>query len=660
NSVTMRLQLSLFLGLAVQSVSAVEPCSSDVLVRAFKGLDVNKELYECMSENNFNAALSGKVDLASVKRGSTPEEIRKLCSSDACVKVVTTIIASENFQMCDCTVGEGTVIKNELLSLKDACDGPAKVPTQSPSVRPTTMPTPTPGLPPPSTIGPYTPPPTSKPTPPPTTTAPTDTPSNQPTAAPAPGPKPSSAPTNAPSSQPTVAPAPVSQWVLMTVTPEQRLAMDFRRKVEECAQQSDAARAVEVYAEMKAAGVQPTVYIQRCVINICAQAEDVASVKDQAFAVYDDMQKSASVDESTFSALIKICSKAQDFATCHTVFERLEERSVNPKLRTFSPMLAAYSETGALDKCLWVQAKAKEHGIGLAEPDFVHLLRVCVQTQNAEAFYNILDEFVDTILQPGPDAWEVLKAWFQSEAAREDGKGWRCEVGTVSTEGICSITGDQLQSLELSDEQTEALLAKIQDLVRTDEKRTSQWQEFVAWLDAQERFDVVLDAANIGYFNQNFDGGCFTYTQIERVLQHYQTQGKKVLVVLHKRRTSDDQVPPSFRATIKQWAEAGIMFNCLPGNNDDWYWLYAAVKLRGRTLVVSNDQMRDHHFQMIHNKAFVRWKERHQVHYEITDHRLKLHEPAVYSARPQRVGRNWHFPAPDGSSQWLCCQLETN
>lgn len=47
------------------------------------------------------------------------------------------------------------------------------------------------------------------------------------------------------------------------------------------------------------------------------------------------------------------------------------------------------------------------------------------------------------------------------------------------------------------------------------------------------------------------------------------------------------------------------------GNNDDWYWLYAAVKFGA--FVVSNDQMRDHNFQMLAPRHFFKWRERHQV-----------------------------------------------
>lgn len=157
------------------------------------------------------------------------------------------------------------------------------------------------------------------------------------------------------------------------------------------------------------------------------------------------------------------------------------------------------------------------------------------------------------------------------------------------------------------------------------------------------------------------------------MMQHYETQSKKVLLVLHARRISDQQVPITYRARVAQWRRQHSMFNCQPGNNDDWYWLYAAVKLGGRTLMVSNDEMRDHHFQMIHNRAFLRWKERHQVHYQVHGPRVTVDEPLPYSVRPQRVGDTWYFPASDptmndsnvsetaslpvADRKWLCIQL---
>ncbi|TDH68893.1 hypothetical protein CCR75_003739 [Bremia lactucae] len=463
-------------------------------------------------------------------------------------------------------------------------------------------------------------------------------------------------------------------------TPADKIEFQYRTQVQECARRNDAKQALEVYEHMKRKGVKVAPYICNVVINVCSKADDPAVYQSRALEVYQDMRgtspsikqkkKKADSDEPMYSAIIKLCSKARDFDACKMIVAEMEAAKVEPKLRTFGPLLQAYSDAGNLNKSMWVYEKLVSYKLELSEDDYVALLRVCSLAGHAKHFYAILECFIDDIWQPSLSTWDVLTDWFNSEAARVNGHKWRVTHGTVSTQGVCSVTGDQLQSIELSVEVTMELLAKIEKLVRTDEKRIGQWDDFKQWLKEFGPFDVVIDAANVGYCNQNFDGGGFDYAQINLMVQHYELQKKKVLIVLHERRTSDEQVPAKHRKQVAQWRKSHTMFNCQHGNNDDWYWLYAAVKLGGRTLLVSNDEMRDHHFQMIHNRAFHRWKERHQVHYQVHGWRVTVEEPLPYSARPQRVGNNWHFPSADVSDKdstdtprvvdckWLCVKQD--
>jgi proteinaceous RNase P len=87
-----------------------------------------------------------------------------------------------------------------------------------------------------------------------------------------------------------------------------------------------------------------------------------------------------------------------------------------------------------------------------------------------------------------------------------DSGGWTTSIGTVNEDGICSVTGAVLKSIELSREKEEALMEKVEGLVCTSDDRRSQWNDFKAWLEIHGPFDVVLDGANIGYFGQNFEG----------------------------------------------------------------------------------------------------------------------------------------------------------
>lgn len=43
------------------------------------------------------------------------------------------------------------------------------------------------------------------------------------------------------------------------------------------------------------------------------------------------------------------------------------------------------------------------------------------------------------------------------------------------------------------------------------------------------------------------------------------------------------------------------------------YWMYAAVAAGHKGFMVSNDEMRDHIFQLLAPRYFHKWKQRHQV-----------------------------------------------
>ena len=98
------------------------------------------------------------------------------------------------------------------------------------------------------------------------------------------------------------------------------------------------------------------------------------------------------------------------------------------------------------------------------------------------------------------------------------------------------------------------------------------------------------------------------------------------------------------------------------GHNDDWYWLYAALASGSGCKVVSNDEMRDHHFGMLAPRSFLRWKERHIVKFKFRGTQLEpeFEEPLPYSNVIQEDPEtgSWHFPSIE-SGKWLCVQRVT-
>ena len=195
------------------------------------------------------------------------------------------------------------------------------------------------------------------------------------------------------------------------------------------------------------------------------------------------------------------------------------------------------------------------------------------------------------------------------------------------------------------------------------ETRKRHWQAFNDYLARREyKIDVVIDGANVGYHEQNFAGAPkhVNYEQIDWIVQHFVQQGKSVLLILHNRHFARGQMPRSAESTVQKWKNH-VLYRTPPGMNDDWFWLYAALKSESsdNVLVVTNDEMRDHHFQMLAPRSFLRWKDRHQVHFTFGDwersnatrtgrkqRRISLTYPESYSRRIQRVGDGLVIPLP--------------
>ena len=158
----------------------------------------------------------------------------------------------------------------------------------------------------------------------------------------------------------------------------------------------------------------------------------------------------------------------------------------------------------------------------------------------------------------------------------------------------------------------------------------------------------------------------------------------RVLLILHRSRAGGPSAAsPLARRLLAVTGAASCFYSVPYGSNDDWYWLYACLRAGERGLLVSNDEMRDHVFQLLSPAFFARWKGRHQVRYDVgagggggggggggpggassslwgPGRHATLFFPPPYSACAQRVAGSgaWLFPATDPpvKGQWLCAR----
>uniref|UniRef100_A0A7S2SWH3 ribonuclease P n=1 Tax=Rhizochromulina marina TaxID=1034831 RepID=A0A7S2SWH3_9STRA len=164
---------------------------------------------------------------------------------------------------------------------------------------------------------------------------------------------------------------------------------------------------------------------------------------------------------------------------------------------------------------------------------------------------------------------------------------------------------------------------------------------FTEWLDANPRknFTVVVDAANIGYCRQNFEGGHFDVEQISLLVDELQDRGEECLIIMptkytekivpnHVRHAHRGSIKLNTRLTgrelsiLRRWDQAEKRLFRVPRfENDDWYWIYATLLDAGPESpvlrVVTNDMIRDHWRDILDPIAFDRWKHTQVQRYDI-------------------------------------------
>ncbi|KAJ7973614.1 proteinaceous RNase P 1, chloroplastic/mitochondrial-like [Quillaja saponaria] len=136
----------------------------------------------------------------------------------------------------------------------------------------------------------------------------------------------------------------------------------------------------------------------------------------------------------------------------------------------------------------------------------------------------------------------------------------------------------------------------------------ADFNQFQEWLQQQGSF---VDGANVGLVNQhNFS--FFQLLTAVKQLRQMNPSKRLPLIILHRGCvTGGPALNPNSKKQLEGWEKAGALSSTPHGSNDDRYWLYAAVSCE--YLLVTNDEMRDHLFQLLGTNFFPRWKEKDQV-----------------------------------------------
>ncbi|EYU36960.1 hypothetical protein ABFS82_04G207400 [Erythranthe guttata] len=394
-------------------------------------------------------------------------------------------------------------------------------------------------------------------------------------------------------------------------------------------------------------------------------------------------------NEATLTALSRLAAARGDGDYAFELAKSVKKYGVAPKLRTFSPALICFcgGAAAAADKAYEVEEYVESVGLHLEEPELAALLKVSIESGKEKKVYEYLHKLRATLREVDESTVAIIESWFSGknaadvsvvsldsdrirEANTRNGGGWHglgflgngewaLQRSKIASYGQCCACNEQLVCVDTDTEETEKFAQSVASLAMERELH-SNFKEFQDWLEKHSEYETVVDGANIGLYQQNFAEGGFSVTQLDAVVKETHSKSKKwPLVVMHKKRVRSILEDASKRELIEEWLDQGVLYGTPYGSNDDWYWLYAAVKLK--CLLVTNDEMRDHIFELIGSNFFSRWKERHQVRYTFTKGGgLKLIMPPSYSLVIQESEKgSWHVPiageiSDESSRTWLC------
>ena len=347
----------------------------------------------------------------------------------------------------------------------------------------------------------------------------------------------------------------------------------------------------------------------------------------------------------------------------------VQNPSLSQKLRCFLPALVAFGAQGDAEGAFQVYNEIMEAGLEPGEVEFAKMIQALAKEGRDGIAWESVE---DLLLHMSRETAELTSDTIRHlsdlfESGRPPG-AWKVQSCEVTEDGYCDSCNAKLEAIDLDEEEYKQFASGIATLASKQEKRPLDFETFVKWLDDNGPYGVVIDAANVAFYGQNFDAGGFSFAQIESVVQRVEKDfpGLAPLVILHVNRTRGHAAnSQKAKQLMKSLMDKKSFYAAPHGSNDDWYWMYAAVAAGQHGVLISNDEMRDHLFNMLAPKYFAKWKQRHQMRYSFAgDPRtLDLQNPPPYTRCTQRLlthgsqdeAVSWMFPAQEGN-KWLCAK----
>jgi len=421
-------------------------------------------------------------------------------------------------------------------------------------------------------------------------------------------------------------------------------------------------------------------------------------------------QRGVSRDETTLTLEVRGLVQSGSLDAAVDLLTSSDE-TVSPRLRTYTELLHALAEHKLLERCGVLQDRLASRGLELNDEGLLVELAVLAAGQGeAAALHHNLTALQATKAALQPDSLRTLERGLSGGGATATAR-----LTSLSTDGVCGGCGERLGPLALAPETHEVVCSRLRSAVRSlGDAALTDFDAFDAFVTAR-RFDVVVDGANAAYRHQNFEGGKFSFEQVEAARVALSARyasgggasggggaaGAQPLLLLPQRYLAADRVPNHARsaalaaaraptaaadapaapaepssavseadaALVRSWRASGSLWAVPDAVDDDYYWMLAVLRAGATAVVLTNDQMRDHKFMLAlthqQQREFARWQSRHVASFGFSHASMAgKPPPSLLLQEPPRVAQqihhnertgSWHLPsAAEGEAGAVC------
>jgi hypothetical protein len=356
------------------------------------------------------------------------------------------------------------------------------------------------------------------------------------------------------------------------------------------------------------------------IANVLANFHNISSFIDGTQDTVDyllSLIKEEHYTELVYTSLIKIYAECEPMYLKY--YEMMKKNGIPVKRRTLAPIFEfSYSNSFLFFN------EAKVQDVSLTIEDYANILANL--THSCHDFHRamVVEDMVNNI--KGPISTDAVNHLLMSLSS--------IPSGIVSPHPFTLTKKEKDKMLEKMKIYVGHFYGKNPRVLGTITKAMGAFQKM--------KYDTVIDGANVGFFNRGaLSGKKICFKQLFDMGNMIASSRRHPLIVLHQHHV--DCATVEEKALIK--GNKIPMFIVPKGGDDDWFWLYAALS-NSKSLLVTNDEMRNHFHYMNFESDFIDWKTTHVVRYDMDDSKnfeLNFPDPVLKDMVLNRATRTVKF-----------------